>query len=86
MQSVLPNGAGDIKASYGDWLATANDAGALVARVNLLFAAGQLSDATATTMVNAVAAIAATTDAARLNRIYAATLMCLCAPEYLVLK
>ena len=86
MQSVLPNGAGDIKASYGDWLATANDAGALVARVNLLFAAGQLSEATVTTMVNAVAAIAATTDTARLNRIHAATLMCLCAPEYLVLK
>ncbi len=57
-----------------------------MARVNLLFAAGQLSDATATTMVNAVAAIAATTDTARLNRIHAATLMCLCAPEYLVLK
>jgi hypothetical protein len=42
MQSVIQSGAGEAKANYGDWLAQAGDAAALVNKLALLLAAGQL--------------------------------------------
>ena len=83
------NNGFDLTAAYTRELALAADAGALVARLNLLLAAGQLSDATVALIVgalNATPVTAASTDAARRDRIAAAVLMVMAAPEYLVAK
>lgn len=84
MQSVIQNGIGDLKPNYTAYLTLANDAGALVARFNLLLAGGRLSADTQSTIVSAVSTITATTDTGRLNRVRAAILLVMAAPEYLI--
>ena len=84
MQSVIQNGIGDLKPDYTAYLTLANDAVALVARFNLLLAGGRLSADTQSTIVSAVSTITATTDTGRLNRVRAAILLVMAAPEYLI--
>ncbi|MDM0115375.1 DUF1800 family protein [Variovorax sp. J22R133] len=91
MQSVLLNGidAKDITASYAAEKALVLDPSALVARLNLVLCANQLSAATQALIVNALATPAvnaASTDATKLNRVYAAVLLVMASPEYLVQK
>jgi len=62
------------------------DPAALLAEINLVLAAGQLSAATLATLASALDSIAAGTDAGKLNRIYAALTLVLASPEYLVQK
>ena len=79
----------DLTASYARERELVADAGALVARLNLLLAAGQLSDATVRDMVaalNTTPVTAASSDSVKLNRIGAAVLMVMASPEYLVQK
>ncbi|MEO8311153.1 MAG: DUF1800 domain-containing protein [Caldimonas sp.] len=85
-RAVSGAGVGDVAANYASLLALADDAAALVAEINLVLAAGQLSAATATTISTAVATIAAGTDPNRLKRIYASLTLVLAAPEFVVLK
>jgi hypothetical protein len=56
----------------------------LVQRVVRLLAPGSVSASTQTLITQAVATLPAATDANRLNRVYAAVLLVLAAPEYLV--
>jgi uncharacterized protein (DUF1800 family) len=86
MQGVVKNGAGDLKSAYTALLPLADTPAALVDELNVVMAAGQLSSATTTLITTAVTAIAATTDATRLNRIYAALVLVLAAPEFIILK
>jgi uncharacterized protein (DUF1800 family) len=86
MQTVVSAGRGDTKADYSALLPLADDAVALVAEIDLLLAAGQLGDATRKTISDAVGTITTGTDAKRLSRIYAAVVLVLGAPEFLVLK
>ena len=86
MQGVLQNGAGDIRSDYAVWMQWAHDATYLVARLNMALAAGQVGTQTAAAIAAAVGTIGATSDGGRRARIWAAALMILCAPEYLVLK
>ena len=86
MQSVVPNGVGEVKSTYADWLPLATDAAALVDALNTVLAAGQLGTASRNTVVAAVAAMPQSTDALRLRRVHAAVWLVLSAPEYLVLK
>ncbi len=86
MQTTLSSGRGDVKADYSALLPRADDAVALVAELDLLMAAGQLSVATRKTISDAVATMASGTDANRLLRIQAALLMVMAAPEYLIQK
>jgi len=88
MQRVVANGAalGDVKADYASLLPLADSAAALLAELNVVLAAGQLSDATVSALQTAVDSMPTGSDAARNNRIYAALTMVLAAPEYLVLK
>ncbi|HSC01093.1 MAG TPA: DUF1800 family protein, partial [Burkholderiaceae bacterium] len=88
MQRVVANGAtlGDVKGDYSNLLPLADDAMALLAELNVVLAAGQLSDATLSALQAAVASMPAGNDGARTNRITAALTMVLAAPEYLVLK
>ena len=89
MQSVLPRNTKDVNGGYGAELALVLDPAALVRRLNLLLAANQLSAATQNLIVNALATpavTAASSDNAKLNRVYSAVLLVLAAPEYLVQK
>ena len=88
MQRVVANGTaiGDVKADYSTLLPLADDAVALLAELNVVLAAGQISDATLSALQAAVGSMPAGTDGARANRINAALTMVLAAPEYLVQK
>jgi uncharacterized protein (DUF1800 family) len=88
MQRVVANGSavGDVKADYSSLLPLADNAASLLAEVNLVLAAGQISAPNVATMQTALDSMPSGTDAARNNRIYAALTMVLAAPEYVVLK
>ncbi|MDH0866268.1 DUF1800 domain-containing protein [Mitsuaria sp. GD03876] len=86
MQGLIGNGIGDMKADYTADLALAADAPALVKRMALLMGGGTVSDATVNTIATAVATIKSDTDANKLNRVKAAWLMVLAAPDYQVQK
>ena len=88
MQRVVANGTaiGDVKADYSTLLPLADDAVALLAELNVVLAAGQISEATLSVLQAAVGSMPAGTDGARANRINAALTMVLAAPEYLVQK
>ncbi|WPB55974.1 DUF1800 domain-containing protein [Xylophilus sp. GOD-11R] len=79
----------DMVASYANELPLAPDAGALVARLNLLLAANQLSAPTVALIVNALNAnpvTATSPDVVKLNRVASAVLMVMASSEYLVQK
>lgn len=86
MQAVIPAGVGEVRAIYTAELPFASDASALTERYAILLAGGGLSATTKASIARAVGSIAATTDAGRLNRIYAAILLVMCSPEYIVQK
>lgn len=79
----------DIAPAYTVEKTLVTDAGALVGRLNLVFAAGQLSTSTTTLIVSALEATritATSSDTAKLERIAAAVLMVMASLEYLVQK
>nr|WP_315479914.1 DUF1800 domain-containing protein [uncultured Rhodoferax sp.] len=87
--SKNPKAGFDIKASYTPELALAADAKALVARLNLLLCAGQLPAALQARMVTALNATplnATSPSDKRLDRVAAAVLLTMAAPQYLVQK
>jgi uncharacterized protein (DUF1800 family) len=86
MQSVIKNGAGDVKADYAALLPLADTAQVLLDEVNLVLAAGQLSAATLTLIGGALDSMPKATDPARLNRIYACLVMVMASPEFIVQK
>jgi uncharacterized protein (DUF1800 family) len=86
MQSIIVNGAGEAKADYSSLTAIATDSQALLNELNLVFAANQISAATIAQMKTALDTIAATTTTGVNNRIYAALVLVMAAPEFLVLK
>jgi uncharacterized protein (DUF1800 family) len=83
-QTFVQSGVGETRPDYTAELAIATDATVLVKRVSLLLSGDTLSAATLATIGTAVGSISATTDAGKLNRVYAAIHLVLCAPEYLV--
>ncbi len=83
-QSFVARAPGETIADYGREIALASDANALVRRVSLLLAADGLAADTLATITTAVASISDASDAGKLNRVYAAIHLVLCAPEYLV--
>ncbi|MBC5764996.1 DUF1800 domain-containing protein [Ramlibacter sp. GTP1] len=85
-RAVAGNGIGDVRADYSSLLALASNPAALLDEVNLVIAAGQVPAATLSTLATALGTIAATTDAGRLNRVHAALVLVLAAPEYIVQK
>lgn len=84
-----PNNGFDIKAAYTQELALVADADALVARINLLMCAGQLSAATVKLIADALKTVnitAASTDNAKRDRVAAAVFLVMASAEYLVQK
>ena len=86
MQTVIVNGAGDAKPDYSALTTIAADSQALLSELNLVLAANQISAATIAQMKTALDTIATTTTAGTLNRIYAAIVLVMASPEYLVLR
>ena len=93
MQGRLPVTAGfnskDVIASYASEKNLVLDASALVDRLNLLLCAGQLSKASTDLMKSALATralTAASPDTNKKNGVYAAVLLVMGCPEYLVQK
>jgi len=78
------NNARNVKADYTYEKTLATDPASLVAHLNLCLAAGNVSDANLSLISGAVSSISATTDAGVLNRIYAAILMIMSSPDYLI--
>ncbi|MDL2358007.1 MAG: DUF1800 domain-containing protein [Pseudomonadota bacterium] len=86
MQTVVSKGAGDVKADYSALLPLADSSAALLDELNVVLAAGQISSATLALMKGGIDTLASGTDAARLNRIYAALVLVLAAPEFIIQK
>ena len=86
MQRAVSTGFGDLVADETAMLALADDAGALLAELNTVLAAGQIDAAAMATMKNALDGMAAGTDAARRNRLHAALVLVLAAPAFIVQK
>ncbi|WMW81053.1 DUF1800 domain-containing protein [Undibacterium cyanobacteriorum] len=88
MQTVVSGGRGfgDLKADYSGLLPLADNANSLVAEINLLLAANQISASNLAVISNAVASLHTGTDVQRLQRIYAAITLILACPEFIVLK
>ncbi|HAJ13867.1 MAG TPA: DUF1800 domain-containing protein, partial [Comamonadaceae bacterium] len=86
--STAANGY-DLKAAYTAERALAPDADALVAHINLLMCAGQLSAATVKLITDALkstSVTASSSDNAKLDRIAAAVLLVMASAEYLIQK
>lgn len=86
LQKAISGGIGDLGADYSPLLALADDAVALIAEIDLVLVANQLSAATRATIATAVASMPTGTDALRLKRIYASLTLAVAAPEFVVLK
>ncbi|MEJ6012070.1 DUF1800 domain-containing protein [Novosphingobium aquae] len=86
MQSLIVNGAGEARPDYSSLTTLATDSAALLAELNLLLAANQISAATIAQMKTALDTISIATNAGILNRIQAAIVLVMASPEYLVLR
>jgi uncharacterized protein (DUF1800 family) len=82
MQNVIANGAGDARPDYSSLTALASDSQALVDELNLVLAANQIGAATVASIKGALDTISVATSP--LNRVYAAILLVMASPEYLV--
>jgi len=91
MSNIVQNGfdSGDVKAAYAAEKTIVLDRTALVERLSLLLTGNQLSAASKAVIVNALntpALDANSVELPRLRRIYAAVLLVMTAPEYLIQK
>ena len=86
MQSIITNGAGEAKPDYAALTAIAADSQALLAELNLVLAANQISASTIAQIKTALDTIATSTTSGTLNRVYAAILLVMSSPEYIVLR
>lgn len=74
----------DALPDYTPWIPIGKDANALVDRLNLVFAAGQISPTTIAEMKRVVAGMTVSTDDGVMSRVRAAMLLVLASPEYIV--
>ena len=78
--------ASGITRDYSALLALVDNSGALLAELNVLLAAGQISDATLAALKTALDTVLVTTPAGQLNRLHAALTLVMAAPEYITQK
>jgi uncharacterized protein (DUF1800 family) len=86
MQGAVSNGVGGLKANYSALLPLVGDSAALLAELNVLLAAGQLSAATLASLKTALDSISSSTATGQTNRLYAALTLVMAAPEYIAQK
>ena len=86
MQGVIGSGIAGLKADYTGIKALVPDSQALLAELNVVLAAGQLSASTLAVLKPALDSIAVTTTGGVDNRLYAALTLVLASPEYITQK
>jgi hypothetical protein len=89
IQKIIANGIGGVPGNYSALQPLVNQDGnsaALLAELNVLVAAGQISAASLTLMQGALDSIDVSTPAGSTDRLYAALTLVMCVPEYLVQK
>ena len=86
MQRTVNLGVGNVKPVYTALTPLLTDSAALLAELNVLLAAGQISAATLAQMKAALDTISTSTTAGQNNRLYAALTLVLAAPEYITQK
>jgi uncharacterized protein (DUF1800 family) len=84
MQTAIGGGHADIKPNYSTELALAGNPTALVDRLDRLLCAYQLSQASRNLIVATVSGMAGSTDQDKANRVYAAVMLVMSSPDYLV--
>ncbi len=80
------SGMRDITSNYTAWLSKATNVPALLADLNLVLTANNLSTVSLTRMATALASMPATTDIEKRKRVQAAALLVMASPEYIVQK
>ena len=86
LQQFIVSGVSDAVPNYANELAIGGNVPQLVARLNLLLAANQLSASTISTITNTLNTIGSSSNTAKLNQIYAAIFLVMASPEYLVIR
>ncbi|MBC7917907.1 MAG: DUF1800 domain-containing protein [Rhodoferax sp.] len=86
MQGVISNGINGLKGDYTAIRSLVPDSTALLAELNVVFAAGQLSASTLAALKTALDSISTTTTTGVNNRLYAALTLVLASPEYITQK
>jgi uncharacterized protein (DUF1800 family) len=86
MQGAISNGVSGLTADYSSIRPLASDSAALLAELNIILAAGQLSAATLASLKTALDTISVATTAGTNNRLYAALTLVMASPEYITLK
>jgi uncharacterized protein (DUF1800 family) len=86
LQTTINGQLADLTPDYSVETAMAGNATALFNRLNTLLAGGQLSAATASLIQNAINSISTSSTNGALNRVKAAIMLVMCAPEYIVQK
>jgi len=86
MQKALSTGIGDVQADYSALASLVTDSQALLAELNTVLAAGQISAATLANLKTALDQIDTGTSAGRDNRLHAALTMVLASPEFITQK
>jgi len=86
LQQFIVSGISDAVPNYANELAIGGNVSQLVARLNLLLAANQLSASTISTITNALNTMSSSSNTAKLNQIYAAIFLVMASPEYLVIR
>ena len=87
MRNTVNNGVGtgtDVRSAYAKEVALAGNPDQLVDRLKLLLTAGRMSDSTRAAIRDAVSTVAATGEAALLNRAKLAVYLTLASPEFIV--
>ena len=79
-------GLGDLAADYSSLLPLAGNSASLLAEINQVLAASQLSAATLNTLQAALDTIPASTPSGALNRLHAALTLVMASPEYIAQK
>jgi uncharacterized protein (DUF1800 family) len=89
IKTLIANGIGGVPGNYSTLQALVNQGGssaAMLAELNVLIAAGQMSAPTLGAMQSALDSMDASTTTGANNRLYAALTLIMCAPEYLIQK
>ena len=86
MQRAVANGIPDLTADYTALLTKADDAASLLDELNVVLAAGRLDAATIAQLRAAVDTMPKGADTARKNRVYAALVLVLASPDFIVQK
>jgi hypothetical protein len=86
LQQFIVSGVADAVPNYANELVIGGNVPQLVARLNLLLAANQLSASTISTITNALNTMSSSSNTAKLNQIYAAIFLVMASPDYLVIR